>query len=444
MLLAVVAWPAAPFTHSLALKSIQALSTPVSILSSPPQTLEPGTKLLQWSSYDEIDHELAHLYRTQSLSSSYTIRKALIRKHFLSNCIRAYITKHPTSPLVNACPQTYEIEISFADELDEQWTDELWELAQNLDRCDSHSWWILKPGMADRGMGIRLFNSKRALQSIFESFESDSDEDASDGPIVQADATSVVTSQLRYFVIQEYIQNPLLIDPSETGFKGHSGRGSLEGYKFHLRAYCVAKGALDLFLYDHILALFSAVPYKFPSTKDSESDSVDLLPHLTNTSLQTHRGDEGVRLLRELVGCQILSGAQDSERVFTNQDVEFIIGQMSRILCEVFRAALQVPVHFQATPNSFELFGVDFLIMHDSMASPQASPFIVKLLEINAEPAIELTGSRLSWIIEDLFTAIGKVCVDPFFSAKSYEDTTWLVGDTSNHLIKCMEERVRA
>ena len=58
--------------------------------------------------------------------------------------------------------------------------------------------------MADRGMGIRLFHSKKDLQQIFESFEEDSDGSDDDGPSGRTDgsATDIVTSQLRHFVIQ--------------------------------------------------------------------------------------------------------------------------------------------------------------------------------------------------------------------------------------------------
>lgn len=61
-------------------------------------------------------------------------------------------------------------------------------------------------GMADRGMGIRLFNSKDALQNIFNDFE-DAEDDASDSDDV---GTSVVTSQLRHFVVQVEHSNHVL------------------------------------------------------------------------------------------------------------------------------------------------------------------------------------------------------------------------------------------
>ena len=61
-------------------------------------------------------------------------------------------------------------------------------------------------------------------------------------------------------------------------------------------------------MYERILALFSAVPYSPPAKQDSDGAEMDLAAHLTNTSLQTERGEAGVRLLDELVGCHILSG----------------------------------------------------------------------------------------------------------------------------------------
>lgn len=187
-----VSWPSAPLTERLVRKSLDVMETPTTVVSSVPDN---SHHLLQWSTYDSIDHELVHLNRETVLSSSYIIRKALIRKHFLSRCVHSYLTKHPASLLKHAIPTTWDMEISYADELDEMWSDELWDLGESLD--DTHNWYILKPGMADRGMGIRLFNSKETLQSIFEGFEVDSDDEEA-----ELDNTAVMTSQLRHFVIQ--------------------------------------------------------------------------------------------------------------------------------------------------------------------------------------------------------------------------------------------------
>ena len=200
---AFVDWPSAPLTKSLVERALRSLPHhhQINIESLLPEDLEsnrPTGKLIQWATYDSIDHELTIQARETVLSSSYTFRKALIRKHFLSRTIRSYVTKHPSSLLSHAVPRTWEIELTFADELDEMWMDELFDLAELLDASDDSEprWYILKPGMADRGMGIRLFDSKEGLQVIFEEFEEN--EDTED----EEDDTAVVTSQLRHFVVQ--------------------------------------------------------------------------------------------------------------------------------------------------------------------------------------------------------------------------------------------------
>lgn len=145
MLNAFVSWPSAPLTNSLVHKALASISTSVNLISKEERdaTRDP---LLQWCTYDDIDHELAHVKRDSVLSCTYTFRKALIRKHYLSRVIHSYLTKQPRSVLKDAAPQTFEIELSFADELDEMWTDELWELGGKLD--SGNSWWILKPSVS--------------------------------------------------------------------------------------------------------------------------------------------------------------------------------------------------------------------------------------------------------------------------------------------------------
>jgi tubulin--tyrosine ligase len=94
---------------------------------------------------------------------------------------------------------------------------------------------------------------------------------------------------------------------------------------------------------------------------------------------------------------------------------------------------------FQPLPNAFELFGVDFLVAH----VPGSASYQVKLLEMNAEPAIEKTGARLTWILEDLFASIATVCVRPFLTG-AVADNQWNLGETRHRLIKCLHEEVRA
>jgi tubulin--tyrosine ligase len=77
---------------------------------------------------------------------------------------------------------------------------------------------------------------------------------------------------------------------------------------------------------------------------------VDLTPHLTNTSLQTHRGEEGVFLFDELVECSILSERNaEGQRSFEEEDAANILDQMCDVLADTFKAAVENPVHFQVS-----------------------------------------------------------------------------------------------
>lgn len=223
---AAVSWPPdASLTNSLVIKALQSLNEKIDVIPSTPENVS-DYKLLQWSTYDAINHELTYARPSQVLSCTYVIRKALIRKHYLARCIQNYVTKHPESVLALSVPQTWDFELRFADELDELWSDELWDLGQELDKEAKTKWYILKPGMTDRGMGIRLFHTKEDLVSIFEEFEEDSDEEAEDEASEPSpNDTSIVTSHVRHFVIQvrrTFCPNPHYINSESTGISSAS------------------------------------------------------------------------------------------------------------------------------------------------------------------------------------------------------------------------------
>jgi tubulin---tyrosine ligase len=110
--------------------------------------------------------------------------------------------------------------------------------------------------------------------------------------------------------------------------------------KFHIRAYCVASGTLRVYLYDRLLALFASMPYEAPTTVKA---AVNLQQHLTNTCLQTNPHENVVKLLDELEGSSVLHGSD----ILTASDIESVVSQITEILGEVFRAALENPIHFQ-------------------------------------------------------------------------------------------------
>lgn len=327
---------------------------------------DPQMKVFHYGEYEELDIDLLQSHPHQYFISSFIYRKALIRKHYLAHTILHYCTKNPSSILKGAFPDAYLIEVDYAEFLDDA-LDEAYELRQELEMAEKT--WILKPSMADKGQGIRLFRTILDLQNIFESFENDNDSD------MESDQDGIMVSQLRHFLIQQYQENPLLLS-------------CYNNRKFHLRVYVVALGDISVFVYEEMLVLFAENQFV------GLSDLDNLTSHLTNTCLQEGR-DPLVVPFWQLEGL----AANDKSSIFEN--VKQITGQL-------FRAATSVDkINFQPMSNALEFYGVDFLVNSD---------FSVKLLEVNAYPDFKQTGEGLKGVIDKLMRSIAILSAKRFFS----------------------------
>ena len=114
---------------------------------------KPETLLLQIMPYEALDfqHHLAHPNTT--LTNSYIIRKALIRKHYLWSTVSSWWSKHPEdTTLKNHVPLTVAFELDFAEFLDDALV-ECFELHESFAK-DEEEWWVLKPAMSDQGQGV--------------------------------------------------------------------------------------------------------------------------------------------------------------------------------------------------------------------------------------------------------------------------------------------------
>ena len=169
-------------------------------------------------------------------------------------------------------------------------------------------------------------------------------------------------------------------------------------YQFHIRVYCVAAGDLTVYLYTRMLALFSskpfALPAPLPTPTPGDTATIDLAPHLTNSSLlqASRRGEgsdsEGIRLLDELVGCHILSrgasagasatgpsasnllpGSDDPDSTLTSAHVANIQDQIADALAETFTAGLQSPIHFQVRSFSSSWYAINICLLRSPAAA---------------------------------------------------------------------------
>ncbi|KAK4570268.1 hypothetical protein LTR86_002348 [Recurvomyces mirabilis] len=384
------------------------------------EQLPANAKYLQWRQYEQIDFEHLLDNPSTSLANSYIIRKALIRKHYLSTTISHWLTKNPDSVLKDHVKPSVEFEVDYAEFLDDALI-EAWELKESWARdaaidnegeCEDgkeKEWWILKPGMSERGQGIRLFSSEEELTAIFEEWDPPSDDEDGDEDHEERTAHSgegggedrvpkptdhedegnngIMTSQLRHFIAQPYIHPPLLLpSPHPSADR-----------KFHIRTYVVAAGALKVYVYQPMLALFAGKDYTSPGSATGEREgSVDAFWDLPSTlpNLNTAENTSDWR-----------------------QDV---FEQICAATGETFEAAARtMSIHFQPLPNSFEIFGLDFLVDAQGTAW---------LLEVNAFPDFKQTGDELSGLVEGLFEGVVDVAVRPFFGVDGVkQDSTEMI-----------------
>ncbi|WWD20428.1 hypothetical protein CI109_104904 [Kwoniella shandongensis] len=501
-LTAFVSFPS-PYTQSLIVQALVSTLPALNLSLAPfPEDQPPA---LQWADYDLLSFDLPHSNPTEYLISSYIYRKALIRKHQLHSTITSYLAKcqHRGVKSVLAdggVPKGWTVDIQFADELDEILMDDLYELAdgmrENEDKEErDRRWWILKPGFADRAQGIRMFSTEDELRAVFEEFEppssdeededeeedvdenedednegnvtslkdtvddslqalakkaaemgfGDDDKPGPDENDEDEDGTGVMTSQLRHFVIQEYMPRPVLFDIAQVANEPSSH--PLTGYKFHLRSYVLLTGGYTVHVARTMLALFSGSPFVPPIADDGE---MDLRPHLTNTCLQTDAygaptpPEELVKLFWELEGLSGLaessSGKYEERGVVTKQWLEEVFGKVGDVVAESIKAGAECgSFGLQLMPNAFEIFGVDLLLSFPPPSSTDSSSMLpiptVTLLEFNASPDFHQSGNRLRPQLLEMFKGVIRISVAPFFKLEtngeksaSTEEDEWELG----------------
>ena len=377
----------------------------------------PEQKALQIVSYETIDFEHAAEHSKTFQINSYMIRKALIRKHYLSLTVDHWVAKNPTSVLKTHFKRSEAFEVDYAEFLDDALV-EAFDLRESLDRNDqlesdaekdasAKEWWILKPGMSDRGQGIKLFSTVDELQTIFDKWEadrpdSDDEEEDEEGRDPEAsvskhddDGDYIDSSQLRHFVAQPYIHPPLLLAGDER--------------KFHIRTYVLCVGGLIVYVYKPMLALFAAKKYTPPWVAPDDIESF-----LTNTCLQDSPNENSVRsfwdLDLSLAQQHPAEGEQEASQKITHDE---IFSQICAITGEIFEAATRaMPIHFQPLPNAFEVFGLDFMLDAQGVAY---------LLEINAFPDFKQTGNDLQEIVAGFWRGVVREGVAPFFGIRPME-----------------------
>jgi tubulin--tyrosine ligase len=221
--------------------------------------------ILQFAEFEKMQWEYVLSGRT--LGSNYVVRKGLSRKAQLALQINRYIKKNPHSILQNAVPESHILDTwdIFQDKDQQNLTSEStmkiqlgtglatdfsniydlqrmsvrkkleWHFAGNVEelfplKTDDQETiqkkqhpWILKPSVTNKGLDISIISSYDQLLDTLEE-----------------------KSDIREWVLQDYVANPLLIVKRK--------------HKFHLRVYILCIGALQVFMFNEILVLIAANP----------------------------------------------------------------------------------------------------------------------------------------------------------------------------------------
>ncbi|KAJ2716672.1 putative tubulin--tyrosine ligase pby1 [Coemansia spiralis] len=360
-----------PYVQDILVSALSKYSPQIAVCTAAEHEQAGGAdgRVMHWREYERIDWDAVHRSSTV-FSSAYCYRKGLIRKAQMAFNIRLYAAKHPESVLHRGVPETWVFELDDIDYLDEALM-ECFEVEDGM-RANSgiadprqRQQFILKPSLTGRAAGIHVFDTRERLTELLErEFESDDEDDSE----AEAEGSYQAVSQIREWVIQRYINRPLLLG-------AHGGR------KFHIRVYVLAVGDFRVYVYRHMLALFAPQPYAA-----SAGDLDDQGAHLTNTCLQAKS-----------------DGFNESTAVdlFWNLDLprdklDGIFAQICSILADTFAAVSSESISFQTWANCLEQFGFDFLVDEDCNAF---------MLEANAYPDFKQTGTGLKSVVEGFMAA---------------------------------------
>lgn len=285
---------------------------------------------------------------------------------------------------------------------------ECWELHESFEK-EERQWWILKPGMSDQGQGLRLFSSEEELRAIFEEWEAeeaeaenededntnDNDKSSTDTPPAingqDVIGAGTMTSQLRHFIAQRYIDPPLLL-PSQ------------QNRKFHIRSYVLAVGALRTYVYKEMLALFAPLPYTSPNATSS-NPGLNPQIHLTNTCLHSTPSTPSPSNVTRF------SSLPTHHPTLPPTWQTSVFAQICAATGTLFEAAAREQmIHFQTLENAFEVFGVDWMV--DAGGG-------VWLLEVNAFPDFGQCGEGERGVVGGFWEGVVGVGVRGFFGRDS-------------------------
>lgn len=212
------------------------------------------------------------------------------------------------------------------------------------------NWWVLKPGDSTRSFGIQVVD----------------------------DLDAILRFQGSYYVVQKYIERPLLIN----------------GWKSDIRQLVLVKNWRNLEAY-----FFKGTYCRFAAETYDPADCTKAKAHITNRTTDSDK--------QSFTGDEHFNNAQLEAHV----DSHFGEGKWHAVVEEIKRVVIatllcvqeELALHDEYHPGGFELLGYDMELDED---------LHVWLLEVNEMPSLEYTTPTKEVIVKGLLEDCAKVLVD--------------------------------
>lgn len=175
-----------------------------------------------------------------------------------------------------------------------------------------------------------------------------------------------INPEMTDFVIQKYIDNPLLI----------------KGLKFHIRVNVLVFGNILMYIFSFIYINYSYVHDNICCHVSTESFKLDNFDnsyiHITNYRINKSnpKFDRNIHLLGYKELCKMLGNERNGYDYWYNN----LFKRICDMIEEIMEKIIKDKTHFFTVPNSFEIFGFD-LILDDNEN--------IYVLEVNNGPCLE-------------------------------------------------------
>ena len=257
--------------------------------------------------------------------------------------------------------------------------------------------WIVKPGEnSNRGNGIQVWPTLYEVNNIVRTCRPRQGilKVINKSYYIEKDtidiATKVEDVQRQTFIVQKYIDRPLLINKRKFDIRAFGMMTSINGI---LKGYFYEDG------------------YIRTSSKEYTTRSTNIFIHLTNDAVQKKSEDfgkfENGNKLSYHDFQKFLNTNHAGSNIWFYRD---IMPQIKTLITDSFRSVYGKIDPFRRK-NSFEIYGFDFMLDRD---------FKVYLIECNTNPCLELPCPLLARIIPSVLNDSFRIAIDPIYQPNDF------------------------